>query len=222
MNDRKEFKHAVRLYEESVCADAEKKVQLVGEAVALLQKCVADAPDDAEYAYALGLCWYDYPEPNPARSSNVEKFLKRALELSPGHQFALLYLGHLYFDERRYREALERFESVSPDFFEKLDQQWRVLKLEELILCCRLYLHPQEVASKDVDSLCQTYEAVGSINAPVPVEIVNCFGHLCESRSAHLSRYSGMVMRVLRMIRRLDFEEALKSNVERLKECFSL
>ncbi len=139
-----------------------------------------------------------------ARQS-VEHCFRKALELESGHQFASLYLGHFYFDERRYEEALAFFSRADESYFENLGQHWRVLKNRELVLCCRLYLNLNEAGFSEIDQLCTAYEAADNEHWMPPTEIVVCLARLGKETEIEVRV---MAKRVLEMIRQIDLETA--------------
>ena len=222
MNLAAQYQKAAQLLTEAQSEDNEARRLLLEKAINILQECVSHNPEEADCYHALAVCWYDHPQPSVERNENVEKYLRQALDLCPAHPFATIYLGYILFDERRYKEALAQFESVDEAYFEGIDQKWRVLKNRELILCCRLYLHSQEVSEKDVAVLCESYETTDSVDVPVPLEIVKCFSYLCEHQEGLTSKHRSMIERVVNMVKKIEFEKALSDDLAELEECVAV
>ena len=74
----------------------------------------------------------------PLRWRKVDSRMNHGVEYERILQYANLFLGHVLFDTKRYPEANERFAKIDPNFFAARTQQWRVVKNDELRLCCRL------------------------------------------------------------------------------------
>jgi tetratricopeptide (TPR) repeat protein len=94
----------------------------------------------AQAWHLLGLAWYEH-SPCERRIAAAQEAFSKALTLEPDHQFALVYGGYLAFDEERFQDALGFFEKLDERYFRNVvDQVWRVLKTEELKICCWLRL----------------------------------------------------------------------------------
>lgn len=72
--------------------------------------------DQAEVDYLVGYLWYIHPSRLVSSSivDLVEKSLSSAIQSSPDHALAWMYLGHNAYDFGRYKEAHERFTRVDP------------------------------------------------------------------------------------------------------------
>ncbi len=158
------------------------------------------------------MCWYAEREWTIEAKEQIEQHFSTAVQLDATNQFATLFLGHFYFDEARYNEALKLFLQIDDAYFEKLDQKYRVLKNHELIVCCHLYLNADDVTFEEIDNLCKEYESTESSDVPVPQEIVACLAKLV-GESKDLKRAAE---RVKLMLKRTDFECA-KSIAEALE-----
>lgn len=88
----------------------------------------------------LGYAWYMLPDRSPERSLNAERFFRMAVAADRNDLYARLYLGHTLFDEGDYRGALAAFRAIPENGFARYRQEWRDVKLSELILCCRIRL----------------------------------------------------------------------------------
>ena len=130
---------------------------------------------DAEWHHLRGYCYYEMEDPEEAGPE-----FRRALELQSDHPWANLYLGHVLFDEDEYAQALVHFLRTDEGLFRKLGQVWRVLKNQELVLCCQIYTQPRLPALAGLDRLIELY-ASRPLDAPVPLEIVLCVDKLVWS-----------------------------------------
>ena len=205
----KVIKKVDKLMLKATCEDSEEtQAKILAKARLLLNKELVDNPENAELNHMLGLCWYF--EPN--RTKEAEDCMEHCFtKVSNGQnnevEFASLYLGHFYFDKGRYNEALRLFLKANENYFENLDQKWRVLKNRELILCCKLYLS-QEVTQEEVNSFCTLYEATELVeygSAPLPQEILSCLVAIINQYPSNLK---DVVYRVLQMVKNISFHTA--------------
>lgn len=150
------------------------------EAIDLLAKYLKTNPSDADANYMLGYVWYCFRSNEEKRYSEVEKNLLKAISLDSSHNFSNLYLGHLYFDHEMYREALERFRNVDTEEFVKLNQLWRGLVVDELILCCKLFLGVEEVSVGEVNSFFERYYKLSEEDRPNLIELKRVLQKLIE------------------------------------------
>lgn len=121
---------------------------------------------DCHWHHLRGICLY-----KKGRDDEAQAQFRRALALGAPLAFSSLYLGHSLFDQGRYAEALPYFLSADVSFFLKLEQEWRVMKNQELILCCRLRLADPLPPFRHFEKLCRSYERDPE-EAPKPIEIV--------------------------------------------------
>ena len=163
------FEKALALYE---AAEQDGSPGSWALAVEAATTAAVAEPDDPEASYLAGLCAYYADD-----TSATRRYLTRALSLQPGHAFARLYLGHQLYDEGRFGDALEAFERVDGSVFLDFGQHWRSLKLDELRLCCRLYLGDANLASH-VARLAKAYRESAEEDKALPAEIVECVGSL--------------------------------------------
>lgn len=163
------FEDALALYE---AAEVEDSPELWARAANAAANVANAEPDNPEASYLAGLCAYFAEDARETR-----KYLAQTLSLDPSHTFARLYMGHQLFDERRFSEALEEFERIDASAFLAIGQKWRGLKLEELRLCCRLYLNEPALAS-EVARVIKAYHESPEEDKPVPAEIVESIGSL--------------------------------------------
>lgn len=203
------FDEAYQFYNEAICEDDEfKQDELLAKARLKLAHMLACHPENADLHHLMGLCWYQDDQDTKNGMPLAEQSFKAALEIEPEHQYANLYLGHVYFDTRRYEQALNLFAKADANYFNERMQLWRNLKNAELILCCRMYLNQDEVTFSDFEVLCALYECTNQIDStdvPVPQEILTCVARVFENNP---SKITPMAYRVIEMIRRVNFENA--------------
>ena len=201
MDHSVEYERAVELFHEIEAERDEHRLsQTLNQLISRLSCITSAEPENADAFHLLGLCWYDLPKTSADTNRHAEDAFRRCLEIDPEHQYANLFLGHVLFDTMRYEEADQRFGRIDPEFFVARTQQWRVVKNDELRLCCRLELRPESVAFHELDALCSRYEV--DLHLPVPVEIVSCLDHLVKrdglSREL-LQNYSSRVLSMLKV-----------------------
>jgi tetratricopeptide (TPR) repeat protein len=187
------------------CEDeAGNKRILLDKAYLTLENALSLDKNNSCLHHLVGLCCYDEPIWTDDIKVRMESSFKKVLEIDETHQFASLYLGHFYFDEKKYDKALPFFSAVRKRFFRKIDQRWRLLKNAELILCCHLYLHYERVTLNEINYVCSIYERFNRVDAPVTTEIVVCLASF--SRSVDM-KLKAMVCRVLKMIYKMKAEK---------------
>lgn len=191
-------------------ADATERAGLLAEARAALADCLKTEADSAELNYLAGIVMYDSFCIDERYGEKAERYLLRTNELDPAHQFARLYLGHYYYDTEQYGRALDYFLSIDEQYFTAIEQQWRVLKLHELILCCRMFVGAPELTEHSFEALAEEYLAAPSEDVPVPSKLVDAFQKTAtDSLWSRLDR--GTVKEgIIRFIERLDFSEGFK------------
>ncbi|MBX3166686.1 MAG: tetratricopeptide repeat protein [Candidatus Eremiobacteraeota bacterium] len=123
---------------------------------------------DADWHYLRGFCCYDL-----GQAEEAEREFRTALLLQPEQRWAVLYLGHALFDRGEYAEALPYFQRA------RLEQPWRILKNQELMLCCRLYTQSRLPNIQVLRDLVELYEKHPK-DAPEPTEMVLCIDRLQE------------------------------------------
>jgi hypothetical protein len=127
-------------------------------------------------------------------------------------------LGRFYFDEGRYAEALSLFQQVDENYFEDIGQRWRILKNQELILCCQFYLNPGGIADVELETLCMAYEKADEVDRPAPIEIVACIATLTNIAQ---EKKRAMARMIIELIRSLGYENTFwaRSDYQHLKQC---
>jgi tetratricopeptide (TPR) repeat protein len=191
---------------EAICEDDEtKRTELLADARLQLTDALTRYPENADLHHMLGLCWYWDDQDSKNGKPGAEQAFKSALEFKSTHQFANLYLGHVYFDTGKYDAALNLFSKADANYFESLEQHWRNIKNAELILCCRLYLKLDDVGLAEIEDLCRLYESADDIDAPLPLEIIVCVAKLIEKNPDKLKP---MAFRLVKMVQQIGVENA--------------
>ena len=147
----------------------------------------------------------EYPKIRQA----IEFHFKTAKQLAPSDPFPSLYLGHFYFDEGRYAEALSLFQRVDENYFNDIGQRWRILKNRELILCCQLYLGHGDRADSELEAICMVYEKADEEDRPAPLEIVTCVAtltNISQEKKRTMARIIIELIRRILAVRRRDRE----------------
>jgi len=210
---------AERLSLEAICQEDEAaQSRFFAEARAILHNALAGEPNNPRLHHMLGLCWYDAPARSDKIRQAIEFHFKTANQLAPSDPFPSLYLGHFYFDEGRYAEALSLFQRVDENYLEDIGQRWRILKNRELILCCQLYLGPGDRADSELEAICMVNEKADEEDRPAPLEIVTCVATLTNISQ---EKKRAMARIIIELIRRLGYENAFlaRSDYQHLKQC---
>ena len=210
---------AERLSLEAICQEDETaQSRLFAEARSALHDALAGEPDNPHLHHMLGLCWYDDHARSDKVRQAIEFHFKAAKQLAPSYPFPSLYLGHFYFDEGRYAEALPLFQQVDENYLEDIGQRWRILKNRELILCCQLYLSTGDIADSELEAICMAYEKAGGEDRPLPLEITICVATLTNISQ---EKKTAMARIIIELIRRLGYENAFlaRSDYQHLKQC---
>jgi len=210
---------AERLSLEAICQDDETaQSRLLAEARSVLHKALDGDPNNPSLHHMLGMCWYDEPEWSDKIRQAIEFHFKTAKQLAQSAHFPSLYLGHFYFDEGRYAEALPLFQQVDENYFEDIGQRFRILKNRELILCCQLYLNPGDIADSELEAICMAYENADEEDRPAPLEIAICIATLTNISQ---EKKRAMARIIIELIQSLGYENAFlaRSDYQHLKQC---
>lgn len=198
-----QFQRALEIYEDAVGdPDPESASRHLREAIAILVKYVSTTPSHGDGHHLLGLCWYELPAELPESTSSAERAFRAALSFEPHHQYANLYLGHVLFDTRRFEEALVHFELVDSGYFTERGQRWRVIKNEELKLCCRLRIRPEAITRADVEAVCSAYESDAGVEFIIPRELVVAVAEVSDKQQVDAETLRHYARNVLSMLDR--------------------
>lgn len=124
----------------------------------------------ANWAAALGYLWYLVPGEDPQRFESGVRWLQRALEDEPHHPLAHLYLGHFLYDAGELEGALQHLRAVDTEYFEHRGQQWRSLKVRELVLAALMQKGQPDPAG--VIRFLADFDATAEQDRAEPTEIV--------------------------------------------------
>ena len=205
MDNNLEYERALEVYER-ICGEPDEgqREHVLLELIDRLRAVTSDQPKNSDAFHLLGLCYYDLSNISAETQRQAEDAFRSCLEIDPAHQYANLFLGHVLFDMKRYAEADERFAKIDPDFFAAKTQQWRVVKNDELRLCCRLETATTSVGFHELDELCQRYETAPEAEFIVPREIVVCLGELDMREALPRKTLRSYASRVLAMLNATD------------------
>lgn len=186
----------------------------------LVEECITEKPDDYNCWYLLGLIWYSFSSDSEERSENCEKALKKSIEIRPDYNWSNMYLGHLYFDEQKFEIALSQFNKLNAEHFDAVDLHWRVLKYEELILCCRLYLSFGEVKFNEVEKYaksCEESEESDEYAYLFPQEIMRCLVELSQKSEIDKSKFKQMFTRIKKMLKQTDNDDIFTKDIIKIE-----
>ncbi len=131
---------AGKLIEDTLISDDQgAMIQQLQAVIKLLKDSEQQVENKSELFYMIAYCWYRLPIESKERDEQIELYLSESLAITE-HQFARLYFAHYYFDKEAYLEAQSQFMKLDLEFFKGIDQEWRVLKIKELLLVCQLHL----------------------------------------------------------------------------------
>jgi tetratricopeptide (TPR) repeat protein len=181
-----------------------------------IAQCLKIKPEGADVNYVAGLVMYYSFSLNEKYGEASEKYFLKAVKFNPQHQFARMYLGHYYYDVEAYKKALSYFETVDEDYFISIDQRWRVLKLHELIMCCKIFLDSSDVTIKSFDNLTQEYLHTPGEDVPIPSELIIAL--VKTKKNPIWSRVERESIRklIIETIEKLSFSDALKEYINDL------
>ncbi|MCP4351216.1 MAG: hypothetical protein GY795_37605 [Desulfobacterales bacterium] len=97
-----------------------------------INKYIVKYPYESECYHILGVCCYHFPDLNEDIINKTEESFLKAVSIDSHHFWAVFFLGCLYFDQKRYDDALKYLSSIDDDFFSAYGQVWRDIKTQEL------------------------------------------------------------------------------------------
>lgn len=151
-------------------SEPEKK-KLLDHARNLSAEILTIAPNEPESHYIAGLTLYEIGFEH-ADGSVAERHFLEALSLDPNHLYARIYLGHYYFDNGNYLRALAEFELIDVGVMLAMGMQWRALKLDELRICCKLYLDSPSLRGEQFTAFGNEVFAADLEDIPVSSELI--------------------------------------------------
>lgn len=221
MNYKQKYYRACKEYEDSDFYKRKStKLKHLNIAKNLVEECLFERPDDFRCWYLLGLIWYNFSLDSVERSENCEKALKKAIELKPDYNWSNMYLGHLYFDQRKFEVALSQFEKLDANYFDELDLHWRVLKYEEQILCCKLYLNFREVEYAEIDRYaesCESFFEMEDYGYVFPLELMRCFVALSQKENIDRIKMKHIFARIKAMLKKTDNNDIFEEEIIKIE-----
>ena len=221
MNFQQKYNKACKIYENSLFYKRKfTQIKHLNIAKSLIEECITENSKDYNCWYVLGLIWYWFPQDYKDRNKNCEKSLKRAIEIRPDYNWSIMYLGHLYFDEKKYKKALKLFEKLNHKYFVELDLYWRVIKYQELILCCKFYLNFEEVDFVEIDEYAKTCEISfesKEYECIFPVELVRCLVELSEKQNTSKSKLKAIILRFKEMLDKTDNDDIFTDDFRKIE-----
>ena len=145
--------------------------RLFRDAEHLAKQILVMQPNDARATYAVALTWYHrWP---PEDRQNCIEWLRKTEQIDPDFPWVPLYLGYQLFDTGKYADAYQHFDCVNRDFFSSIEQHWRNLKTDELMLVCQIRgdLDMPDIAT--LSELASNYINAEQEDRAVPTEIVS-------------------------------------------------
>ncbi len=210
--NRQDYNEAVDLLERIATTENRQNAQELWEkALILAGLCRNRDEQNDEFNYLLGYAYYKAPEKTAQIWQEAEHFLHRATALNPNHELARYYLACVLFDRRRYPESLAEFNKVSQDAFVRAGQAWRVVKIQELRLCCSLYIEPAKVALGAAENFraCYWQFEDDPLLAPLPTELADCLESLLTEQHvrSQLRNFTKACVDIFKMLRAGDLIE---------------
>ncbi|MCA9118585.1 MAG: hypothetical protein H6822_03880 [Planctomycetaceae bacterium] len=149
---------------------------------------VESLPDsDCEKRLLRGFLAYNFSA-HATASVDIESDFKSVLTTDPTNTTARLYLGHFYFDSRKYQLAIEQLERIDIQEYLSAGQTWRALKIRELIIASRIHCDQLHESVRCLEQLVLDLMQEHPENIAVPVELVSS---LYEQRSTLCSVLGG-------------------------------
>lgn len=162
-------------------ASADEKKHALSEGMREIEELLRVHPNNADLKYYMGYLWYSWPERADERRAKVYSYLKDAQRDDPRHVGARLYLGFQQFDDQRYEDALATFQSIDLDALGKRARSWSRLKVEELVVCCKLRIDWRTVKMEEIKELRWQYtEYKEEAVPPAPLEIARATVAMCR------------------------------------------
>jgi tetratricopeptide (TPR) repeat protein len=183
----------------------------------LVEECLSENPQDYKCWYLLGLIWYWFPRETQDRNENCERALKKAIKIKPVDDWSNMYLGHLYFDHNKYKKALEQFQKVEKSNFNATHLNWRIIKLDELIICCKLQLDLDNFAILEFESyknFCESMFKKDEFEYIFPLELIRCFVALSKNKKTNKTKLKILFTQFKNMLEKTDNIEFFKNDVD--------
>lgn len=136
-----------------------------------------------DVAYALGYSWYLMPDDSEERRAQILRHLGATLRAMPTHLYARLYMAHHYFDTAQFSLALDILRTFGAADFAAKAQEWRDVKVAELILACLIELRDEIQIQSAAQNLLECASSVEADAVPVPVELSKALCRVIQAAS---------------------------------------
>lgn len=132
--------------------------------------------DKFEELYLKGYLWYINPFDSKARDIGIVDNLKKSIKENPEYLYANAYLAYYYYDEKNYEGVINNLEELNFEFFEKRNQLWQSLKLQELLCSSKIYSSDVITGNliEDTTGILALYYQLKDEDVAVPKELVHC------------------------------------------------
>lgn len=177
-------------------------------------------PHNANLYYYMALLWYHWPDRTNEARGRTHSYLKLTLDIDPEHARARIYLGFQQFDESRFEDALTTLEHSNAESLGPPSSAWQLLKVAELIICCKLRLNWQNVTLGELEKLTADYEAYKKdTTPPAPVELARTAIALCAN--VQEPEFLEIVRKIIHLVKQVEGPEggALHRELPQLEAC---
>lgn len=170
---------------------------------------------DADYYYLLGYIGYNFK--SIYSISDTLSLFEKSLELDSQNYFCRYYYSFLLFDLDRFQDAFKNFHLIDISFFSDF-QDWRRLKIEEMILVCSMLLKfkSDEKIDEDISNWLIEYNewTDQSDDFNYPIDLINfLFQEAKKGRSLKKS-----TQLLIKTIEKFDLQEDYKCEIEYFKQ----
>ena len=167
------------------------------EAEKLGRELHAVEPFDAEFCYAIALTYY-HRRAAPEECRKCFEWLRMTEERAPAHPWVPLFLGYQFFDDAHYARAIAEFKRVDQQYFASIDQDWRNIKTDELMLVALILGNSSPIEFKQLEQLTDRFLRAEESDRPVPTELVRAL-----ASPANRDRFTGLPKDVAAQVARL-------------------
>ncbi|MBX3451389.1 MAG: hypothetical protein KF777_17610 [Planctomycetaceae bacterium] len=143
--------------------------------------------DSASLHLVRGYAAYHHPELIEGMF-DVESELNAVLSIRSDDITARFYLACHYFDMNSFQKAHEHVSLLNTSQYREAGQEWRVIKIDELKLCCEAALENYCSFASGLSRLVDVIVSTEADNVPSPSELVQCF----EARGQRLYEELGI------------------------------
>ncbi len=201
----------------------EQQCEGIERALSLLAHCKEQYPTDANVRYSIGYAWYIHPERGVEQRRKAAEAFREALDLENDHQFALMYLGHVHFDEGDYSSALAYFEKVNIQRLLKDEVfAWRAAKVVEGQAAAKIRLGHVFGLRSDIQKLADLYLNLPGIEyreeVPLVTELVQGVEYLVRNRRMPTRSTREILAIVEDLVARLAQDDVFHDRLVALRE----